>query len=273
MKFIVESHLARLPEDEFARFIGSPEHLRRAGHHIEALNRVFAKRAAEGSGNFVLVSVGMGPPAETVTIRNGAERHTLTDGPFAETKELLAGFDLIDFASDAEAIEFARNEHVRDADHLMVVRRIERMWWINRFRAHTAADFNRGFRPADDQQFFALSIFARGIDPGGAESVTAHVARVGAEYLQQRATVGDQMVAWCGARFAPAPSAVLRIATGRTAEAGAPELKGSNALRHLLLIAFRSVEEATDCAAKLLTSGIAAIEVHPAAGFFWNYLD
>jgi hypothetical protein len=273
MKFIVESHMARLPEDEFARFIGSPEHLRRAGHHIEALNRVFAERAAHGSGNFVLVSIGMGPPAETATIRNGANRHTVTDGPFAETKELLAGFDLIDFASDTEAIEFARNEHVRDADHLMVVRRIERMWWINRFRARTAADFNRGFRPADDQQIFALSIFARGNDQGAAQSVTAHVARVGADYLEQRGAAGDQMTAWCGARFTPQPSAVLRISDGRIAEAGSLELNGGNALGHLLLAAFRSFEEAADCAAILLTPAIIAIEVRPTAGFFWNYLD
>jgi hypothetical protein len=273
MKFIVESHLASVPQEEFARFIGSPEHLRRAGHHIGALNQAFAKRAADGTGNFVLVSVGMGPPAETVTIRNGVKRHTVTDGPFAETKELLAGFDLIDFASDAEAIEFARNEQVRDADHLMVVRRIERMWWINRFRARTPADFNRTFRPADDQQVFVLSIFEQKSDPRGAQNATAHLARVGASYLEHRGAAGDQIAAWCGARFAPEPATALRIADGEIAEVGSPELEGGIALSHLLLVAFRSFDEATAWAARLLTSGIAAIEIRPTAGFFFNYLD
>lgn len=47
------------------------------------------------------------PPADatTVTVRDG--RTILTDGPFAETKEWIAGFDLIDVADLDEAIEIA----------------------------------------------------------------------------------------------------------------------------------------------------------------------
>lgn len=43
--------------------------------------------------------------AKTVRIRNG--RVAITDGPFAETKEQLAGFYLIDAASQEEAIQIA----------------------------------------------------------------------------------------------------------------------------------------------------------------------
>lgn len=47
------------------------------------------------------------PPtdATTVTVRDG--RTILTDGPFTETKEWIAGFDLIDVADLDEAIEIA----------------------------------------------------------------------------------------------------------------------------------------------------------------------
>jgi hypothetical protein len=47
------------------------------------------------------------PPADatTVTVRDG--RTILTDGPFAETKEWIAGFDLIDVENLDEAIEIA----------------------------------------------------------------------------------------------------------------------------------------------------------------------
>lgn len=43
--------------------------------------------------------------ATTVRVRDGAV--LLTDGPFAETKEQIAGYDMIDCASLDEAIEVA----------------------------------------------------------------------------------------------------------------------------------------------------------------------
>ncbi|WP_223622487.1 YciI family protein [Microbacterium sp. EST19A] len=47
------------------------------------------------------------PPSDatTVTVRDG--RTILTDGPFTETKEWIAGFDLIDVADLDEAVEIA----------------------------------------------------------------------------------------------------------------------------------------------------------------------
>ena len=46
-----------------------------------------------------------GETAKTVRVRSG--RVTVTDGPFAETKEQLAGFYLVDAATEAEAVEIA----------------------------------------------------------------------------------------------------------------------------------------------------------------------
>ena len=46
-----------------------------------------------------------GETAKTLRIRNG--RVAITDGPFAETKEQLAGFYLIDAANHDEALEIA----------------------------------------------------------------------------------------------------------------------------------------------------------------------
>lgn len=45
------------------------------------------------------------PTAKSVRIRNG--RMKATDGPFAETKEVLGGFNIIEAADMAEAIEIA----------------------------------------------------------------------------------------------------------------------------------------------------------------------
>ena len=43
--------------------------------------------------------------AKTVRVRNG--KTSITDGPFAETKEILAGFYLVDAGSLDEALEIA----------------------------------------------------------------------------------------------------------------------------------------------------------------------
>lgn len=45
--------------------------------------------------------------AKTVRIRNG--RTAVVDGPFAETKEILGGFNLIEAANMEEAVEIASN--------------------------------------------------------------------------------------------------------------------------------------------------------------------
>lgn len=44
--------------------------------------------------------------ATTVRVRNG--KTTVTDGPFAETKEVIGGYYLIDVASREEAIEWGK---------------------------------------------------------------------------------------------------------------------------------------------------------------------
>ena len=48
------------------------------------------------------------PGAEAATIRVQDGRLVVSDGPFTETKEVMGGFYLIDCASQAEAIQWAR---------------------------------------------------------------------------------------------------------------------------------------------------------------------
>ena len=48
------------------------------------------------------------PPTSAVTLKGGPIENTVLDGPFAETKEQLLGFYLIECESLEEAIETAR---------------------------------------------------------------------------------------------------------------------------------------------------------------------
>jgi hypothetical protein len=47
------------------------------------------------------------PARDAVTLRIRAGERMLTDGPFAETKEQIAGFDVLECGSLAQAIEVA----------------------------------------------------------------------------------------------------------------------------------------------------------------------
>lgn len=51
---------------------------------------------------------GLHPSARGWRVRYGAGRPTVVDGPFAETKELVAGYTLIDVPSREAALEWTR---------------------------------------------------------------------------------------------------------------------------------------------------------------------
>ncbi|TZF90121.1 YciI family protein [Cognatilysobacter lacus] len=89
--YIDDARLAELPDGEFDR------HMRECLVSADALR-------AEGR---LLDSQQLEPPstARAVRHRDGAVR--ISDGPFAETKEFLAGFNLIEAADLDEAVGIA----------------------------------------------------------------------------------------------------------------------------------------------------------------------
>jgi hypothetical protein len=56
----------------------------------------------------LLAAEGLHPSARGVRIRYAGDQRTVIDGPFTETKELIAGFWLIQVASLEEAIEWLK---------------------------------------------------------------------------------------------------------------------------------------------------------------------
>lgn len=58
------------------------------------------------TGEFV-TSEGLGHPVVSTTVRKGADGVVATDGPFAELKEVLASFAVIDVAGRERAVEIA----------------------------------------------------------------------------------------------------------------------------------------------------------------------
>jgi len=63
-------------------------------------------------------------PTTAKTVRVGEDGHTVTDGPFTETKEQLGGFCLIDVESLDEAIAWAKKVPLRP-DSFIEVRAVK----------------------------------------------------------------------------------------------------------------------------------------------------
>src|SRR5690349_6398675 len=56
----------------------------------------------------LLAGEGLRPSSQGARVKFTGGSPSVTDGPFAETKELIAGFSIIDVASRAEAIEWVK---------------------------------------------------------------------------------------------------------------------------------------------------------------------
>jgi hypothetical protein len=74
----------------------------------EAADTELASWVAEmESGGVKLHGGRLRPARETVTLQIRACERLLTDGPYAETKEQIAGFDVLECGSLGDAIEIA----------------------------------------------------------------------------------------------------------------------------------------------------------------------
>ena len=58
-------------------------------------------------GGVFIAAEPLGPSSSATTVRIGHDQTIVTDGPFAETKEQLAGFYILDCKDVNEAIEWA----------------------------------------------------------------------------------------------------------------------------------------------------------------------
>jgi len=64
----------------------------------------------------MLAGEGLHPSTKGVRINYGGSTPTVTDGPFAETKELVAGFWIIQARDLAEAVEWLKRAPFQDGE-------------------------------------------------------------------------------------------------------------------------------------------------------------
>ena len=74
----------------------------------KAVEAMMKYNAALQQAGVLLALDGLHPPSMGARITFAGGKPTVTDGPFAETKEVLGGYWIIDVKSRAEAIEWAK---------------------------------------------------------------------------------------------------------------------------------------------------------------------
>jgi hypothetical protein len=75
-----------------------PEHMAEMGKFIEEMARA----------GVLIATDGLQPSSKGARVRISGGKFTVTDGPFTETKELIAGYAIIQVMSKEEAIEQAK---------------------------------------------------------------------------------------------------------------------------------------------------------------------
>ena len=72
---------------------------------IEGVGRVLGEAAQQGG---LLAGEGVHASSKGARLSYSGGKFTVTDGPFAEAKELIAGFVIVDLPSKQDAIEWAK---------------------------------------------------------------------------------------------------------------------------------------------------------------------
>ena len=73
--------------------------------HMAAMGQLIEKLTNEG---VLLATEGCAPSSQGARVRRSGDKITVTDGPFTEAKEVIAGFAIIQAPSKQEAIELAK---------------------------------------------------------------------------------------------------------------------------------------------------------------------
>ncbi len=88
---------------------------------IEAMTRYNEQLARAG---VMLAGEGLHPSSRGARVIFSGGRSTVMDGPFTESKELIAGFTMIDVRDKAEAIEWVRRWPAIDGDVELEIREV-----------------------------------------------------------------------------------------------------------------------------------------------------
>jgi hypothetical protein len=237
---------------------------RRIRFHQQKLDELLRARLRSGKSGLINASVGLGRDRETVTVKNRDGKHLRIDGPFPETKELVGGFDIIDFDSFEEAVEYAKYP---GAHHSLVmeVRPIREFWWISQTSGQAASKIFMLTSVEEERRFLS-------IPENEQKQIVRQHQGVGAEYVATRAMLDQEPGLWVGARLQVSNQAkTIRWKNGGQLVTDGPFAETKEVAGGFNLVACASMDEAITWANKLTQRDGDAIEVRPVEGCWWIY--
>lgn len=91
------------------RFLMMVKSSENSGSPPKEMMEAIAKMSEEGQNSGKMIaSGGLAPTAASTRVRVSQGGLSVTDGPFAETREVVGGYAIMEFATRAEAIESTR---------------------------------------------------------------------------------------------------------------------------------------------------------------------
>lgn len=101
----------------------------------EILSKMMAYNEELVKAGVMWAGEGLQPSSKGVRLKFSGNKPTVTDGPFAETKELIAGFWLWQAGSLSEAVDWAKRAPMEEGQELEIRQIFE------------ASDFGEAFTP------------------------------------------------------------------------------------------------------------------------------
>lgn len=119
------------------------------GH--EQLSEMAAYHEELAKAGVLLDGSGLKPSSEGWRVYYDGEKKTVTDGPFTETKELIAGYTLIQVNSREEALEWSRRFPNPGVDGGKCQIEVRRLFELEDFEPGEALDRFRDMGMGDEQ--------------------------------------------------------------------------------------------------------------------------
>jgi hypothetical protein len=129
MRFMI---IGRASKESEAGILPTPE-------AIEAMQAYHEELAKAG---ILLAAEGLSPTSKGARVKFSGDERTVIDGPFTESKELIAGFTIIQAKSLAEAIEWVKRApdvFTPDGETVIEIRKLMDI-----------EDFGEGFTPNEE---------------------------------------------------------------------------------------------------------------------------
>jgi hypothetical protein len=196
------------------------------------------------------------PVGEAATVRVRYGEILVSDGPFVETKEQIAGYDVVECSSLDEAIEVAATHPVARFGAIEVRPFDSGGWW--------RSPDPRG--PDDDPEYLLIHCLDGTVEPGPADDCDVPGSPAARQQRAWDAELEARGVKLAGGRLQP-PSAArtVRVRDGEVLLTDGPFAETKEQVAGLNVLACPSMAEAVEIASRHPTARIGTFEVRPFA--------